>query len=65
MIKLIIKNIHPGGQFLRDASKMLCGKPLFAEGGQFYRVISSIEDQQKKYDERELNSLPSKLPSLF
>ncbi|XP_033223873.1 phospholipid-transporting ATPase ABCA1 isoform X3 [Belonocnema kinseyi] len=46
-------------QFLGEASKMLCSRPLVEEGGQFYRVIKSIEDNTKNYNERELNSLPT------
>ncbi|XP_053595540.1 uncharacterized protein LOC103571174 isoform X2 [Microplitis demolitor] len=47
------------GKFLQDASEMLCGKKLISDNGQFYRIISSIEDKEKAYDERELNSLPT------
>ncbi|KAH0550173.1 hypothetical protein KQX54_017854 [Cotesia glomerata] len=47
------------GKFLQDASKMLCGKQLIQDSGQFYRIISSIEDKEKTYDQAELNSLPT------
>lgn len=39
---------------------MLCSKPLVQEGGDFYKVIASLEDNLKTADERELRTLPSK-----
>lgn len=56
-----IQTINPDDQFLGEASKVLCSKPLVEEGGQFYKVIKSIEDNRKNYNDRELNSLPSEL----
>ncbi|XP_043481651.1 ATP-binding cassette sub-family A member 13 isoform X2 [Leptopilina heterotoma] len=47
------------GQFLGEASKMLCSKPLVQEGGDFYKVIASLEDNIKAADERELRTLPT------
>ncbi|XP_043289977.1 uncharacterized protein ldd isoform X2 [Venturia canescens] len=47
------------GRFLQDASKMLCGQALLSDSGEFYKVISSIEDNKKSYDPRELASLPT------
>lgn len=47
------------GRFLQDASSMLCGQSVLSDSGQFNEVISSIEDNKKSYDSRELDSLPT------
>ncbi|XP_044002930.1 uncharacterized protein LOC122848731 isoform X2 [Aphidius gifuensis] len=47
------------GQFLQDASKLMCGHELLSDNGQFYRLISSLKDNNKYYDDMELNSLPT------
>lgn len=47
------------GKFLQDTSKMMCGKALVTENGDFYRVISSIKDKKKAFDQKELDSLPT------
>ncbi|XP_014474957.1 PREDICTED: ATP-binding cassette sub-family A member 13 isoform X2 [Dinoponera quadriceps] len=46
-------------QFLNDASALLCGKKLMSKNGQIYKIISSLEDSNKAYDQKELNSLPN------
>ncbi|XP_019697173.1 ATP-binding cassette sub-family A member 13 isoform X1 [Harpegnathos saltator] len=46
-------------QFLKDASEMLCGKTLISDNGQFYKLITSLEDSNKAYDRKELDSLPN------
>ncbi|XP_023289550.1 uncharacterized protein LOC105698871 [Orussus abietinus] len=47
------------GKFLQDASGMICGRPLVTDSSTFYRVLSSIEDNMKNFDQRELESLPT------
>lgn len=46
-------------QFLKDSSQMLCGKTLIEDNGQFYKIISSLKDNNKAYDQKELDSLPT------
>ncbi|KAK2584735.1 hypothetical protein KPH14_007066 [Odynerus spinipes] len=45
--------------FLKDSSKMLCGKTLLDDNSQLYKLIASIEDNTKAEDKRELESLPT------
>lgn len=47
-------------QFLKDSSKLLCGKTLIQDQGQIYKIISSLTDSNKASDQKELDSLPSK-----
>lgn len=47
------------GKFLQDSSELLCGRQLISDSGEFYRIISSLKDKEKAFDERELNSLPT------
>lgn len=47
------------GQFLQDASKLMCGKELLSDNGQFYRLMSSLQDNKKEYDDMELKTLPT------
>lgn len=49
-----------GTQFLKTGSEMLCGKTMLEDNGQIYKIISSLEDTNKAYDQKELESLPSK-----
>ncbi|XP_032690190.1 uncharacterized protein LOC116853290 isoform X2 [Odontomachus brunneus] len=48
-------------QFLKDASDMLCGKPLMLQdnNGQIYKIVSNLKDSNKASDQEELNSLPN------
>ncbi|XP_066598930.1 uncharacterized protein ldd isoform X2 [Prorops nasuta] len=46
-------------QFLHDSSEMLCGRTMMSDSGEFYKIISSIEDNSQ-IDQRELDSLPTK-----
>ncbi|KAL6258986.1 hypothetical protein P5V15_008908 [Pogonomyrmex californicus] len=46
-------------QFLKDSSEMLCGKQLIQDNGQIYKIISSLEDSNTAFDQKELESLPS------
>lgn len=39
---------------------MLCGKTMIQDNGQIYKIISSLQDANKAYDQKEFNSLPSK-----
>lgn len=48
-------------QFLKDSSKLLCGKTLIQDQGQIYRIISSLTDSNKAFDQKELESLPGKI----
>lgn len=50
----------PDSQFLKDASKLLCGKIMMQDNRQIYKIISNLEDTNKAYDKKELDSLPSK-----
>lgn len=47
-------------QLLTEASKMLCGKKLIQDSGRLYKLIYSLEDTNKAYDQKEYNSLPGK-----
>ncbi|XP_029170086.1 LOW QUALITY PROTEIN: uncharacterized protein LOC114939826 [Nylanderia fulva] len=46
-------------QFLKTGSEMLCGKTMLQDNGQIYKIISSLEDTNKAYDQKELESLPT------
>ncbi|RLU15876.1 hypothetical protein DMN91_011632 [Ooceraea biroi] len=45
-------------QLLTEASKMFCGKELIQDSGRLYKLIYSLEDSNKAFDQKELNSLP-------
>ncbi|KAG5315958.1 ABCAD protein, partial [Acromyrmex insinuator] len=45
-------------QFLQESSKLLCGKTLFQNQGQLYKIIASLKDSNNASDQRELDSLP-------
>ncbi|XP_011684588.1 PREDICTED: uncharacterized protein LOC105447955 isoform X2 [Wasmannia auropunctata] len=45
-------------QFLKDSSKLLCGRTLIQDEGQFYKYITNLKDSNKASDQRELDSLP-------
>ncbi|XP_024889665.1 ATP-binding cassette sub-family A member 13 isoform X1 [Temnothorax curvispinosus] len=46
--------------FLKDSSKLLCGKTLIDQDeGQIYKIISSLKDSNKASDQKELDSLPN------
>ncbi|XP_028982053.1 uncharacterized protein LOC107039836 isoform X2 [Diachasma alloeum] len=47
------------GKFLQDASELMCGRQLISDSGEFYRIITQIEDTKKTVDQRELDSLPT------
>ncbi|XP_063992095.1 ATP-binding cassette sub-family A member 13-like isoform X2 [Diachasmimorpha longicaudata] len=47
------------GKFLQDASELMCGRQLISDSGEFYRLITQIEDTKKTIDQRELDSLPT------
>ncbi|XP_050450054.1 uncharacterized protein LOC126850786 isoform X1 [Cataglyphis hispanica] len=46
-------------QFLKDASELLCGKMMMQDNRQIYKIISNLEDTNKAYDKKELDSLPN------
>lgn len=48
-------------QFMKDSSKLLCGKTLIQDEGQIYKIISSLTDSNKEFDQKEIDSLPSKI----
>ncbi|XP_028048892.2 uncharacterized protein LOC105837746 isoform X2 [Monomorium pharaonis] len=45
-------------QFLKDSSKLLCGRTLIQDEGQMYKIIASLKDSNKESDQKELESLP-------
>ncbi|XP_011308769.1 uncharacterized protein ldd isoform X2 [Fopius arisanus] len=47
------------GKFLEEASELMCGRQMVSDSGEFYRIISQIEDTKKTVDQRELDSLPT------
>ncbi|KAL0111880.1 hypothetical protein PUN28_013230 [Cardiocondyla obscurior] len=54
------KETLSNSQFLKDSSKLLCGKPLVQENeGQIYKIITSLKDSNKASEQKELESLPT------
>jgi len=39
---------------------MLCGKTMIQDNERIYKIVTSLEDSNKAYDQKEFDSLPSK-----